>query len=129
MFSMRRETPPPVSTSAASQARPTMYPLAMPFKLSGQTESRSAVPELASSRQAGAPIKSFAWSSSEAVGRRSCRAERDQSRVRASTRGSNAPSLAIIQRSDSCKTSNNSRDTLIGLFRVACQRLNSLPGS
>ena len=109
-------------TRAASQARPTMYPLAIPFKLMGQSDTRSAVRAAASSFQAGGSIQARALASSALVGTRSSRAHEDQSRVSASARGSNAPAVLRIHRSECSSTSKSSRETLDDGARRSCQR-------
>ena len=66
---------------------------------------------------------------SSLVGRRSCRAHEDQSRVRASARGSNAPPLFRIHESEHSRTSKSSGETIRDAGRRSCQRESSLAAS
>ncbi len=81
--------------NAASHDRSTMYPLAIPLRLSGQSVSRSAVCVTESSRQAGTLKTDLAANVSSLVGRRPSWAHRVQSRDSTSTLGSNAPRLRV----------------------------------
>ena len=120
---------PLFSSSPTSQARPTIYPLAIPFKLIGQFEMRSALRVAGSSFHAGGAMIALTWASSSALGRRSSCAQRRQSRVKASVRGSNAPSVRSIQVSHDCSTSNSSAEMALEPGRRSCQRESSLAGS
>ncbi len=128
MFSSTPRTPRP-RLSATSQARPMMDPLAIELRLSGQAVSRSAAPPAASSRLAAGAMSAPTLARSSGVGGRSSRAQRDQSSVRACTRGSKAPPLFSRHRSLASISSNSSGETFTGRSTVPCQRRNSLDGS
>ena len=101
----------------ASQARPTMYPLAIPFKLSGQSESRSAVRAAGSSFQAGGVMRALTWASSSGIGPPACPgAAPPEPRQRLGPR---------VERPSGPLRSRNR--TLAGL-RIARRRCRSMPG-
>src|SRR4051794_40818722 len=101
----------------------------MALRLSGQSESRTAVHDRRSSRQAGGLMSDRAAAISSVVVIRRRRAALVHSELRTSTLGSKAPPLRPRQASQAESRSKSSGDNFAGAFPPACHRRNSLSAS